>query len=154
MKELQVAEKTGKNRTSTSTQPKKTKIINPVRSRAPTASACEIPILRVISRAPDKGVSTKEVLEEVRSAKWFRELNDDDRRARYPASGKKIVDSVIKFARKNLVMRGEIYPAGEGMPIGVWRITPRGVDMAAIQEVHWKPRYSTHDAVIIEEKKK
>jgi len=110
--------------------------------------------LRVLSRAPDSGVGTNEVLQEVRSAKWFSELNDKDREARYPASGKKIVDSVIKFSRKNLGMKGGIYPAGEGTPIGIWRITPRGMDMAAIREVCWKPRYSTHDAVIIEEKKK
>ncbi len=95
---------------------------------------------------------TRSVIQEVRNGKWFK-LSYDDLRGRYPGSKKKIVDSVVKFARKNLVMKGEVFPVGEGNPIGIWKITAKGADMAQIRSAFWKPRYSTHDALVIEEEK-
>jgi len=60
---------------------------------------------------------------------------------------------VIKFARKNLVIKGQIYPAGEGRPVGVWRATKMGLARASMERNDWVPRYSHHDAIIIEEEK-
>jgi len=97
--------------------------ISRVRTKAPAASNPELPILLTLSKCPTEGVRARDVLQEVRSAKWFGMLNNDDRRARYPESRKKIVDTVIKFAKKNLVIKGEMYPVGEGTPVGIWRIT-------------------------------
>jgi len=100
-----------------------------------------------------EGMPTRIVLQEVRSEKWFK-LTDDDLKARYPKSRRKIVDSVIKYARKNLVLKGQILPVGENVPIGTWRATRIGLARYAVEWKEWKPRYSTHDAIIIEEEKK
>ena len=147
--------KTRKKSSSNDNPSKRPKLIVRVKSKAPAACSPEIPILHVLSRAPDAGVSTKLVLQEVSSAKWFDKLSADDRNARYSGSKRKIVDSVIKFARKNLVIKGEIFPAGDGgKPIGVWRITQNGMDKAEYLGGRWTPKYSDHDDVIIEERKK
>jgi len=141
--------------TKSNTTRAKTKVIVRISAKAPAASSPEIPILCVLSKAPESGLTTKFVLQEVKSKKWFSRLDDDDCSARYPGSKKKIVDSVIKFARKNLVIKGDIYPAGEGgKPIGVWRITPKGADKAELLRALWTPRYAVHDALIIEEERK
>jgi len=94
---------------------------------------------------------TRTVLQEVKSAKWFK-LSDDDLKARYPKSRRKIVDSVIKYGRKNLVLKGQILPVGEGVAIGTWKATRIGLTRYSLEGQEWKPRYSTHDAIIIEEK--
>src|SRR5579862_4462535 len=73
------------------------KIITRVNAKAPTSSSCELPILYELLKDPQLGIATKIVLQEVRSAKWFGKLTDDDKNACYPGSKKKIVDSVIKF---------------------------------------------------------
>jgi hypothetical protein len=129
------------------------KVITRIRATAPTSSACEIPILSILFRAQEAGMPTRTVLQEVRSAKWFK-LTDDDLKARYPKSRRKIVDSVIKYSRKNLVLKGQILPVGENVPIGTWKATRIGLARYAMEWKEWKPRYSTHDAVIIEEEKK
>jgi len=128
-----------------------TKVITRIKARAPTSSACEIPILSVLFRAQEAGMPTRTVLQEVRSAKWFK-LTDDDLKARYPKSRRKIVDSVIKYGRKNLVLKGQILPV-ESVAIGTWKATRIGLARYAMEWKEWKPRYSTHDAIIIEEKK-
>jgi hypothetical protein len=69
---------------------------------------------------------TKTVLQEVRSAKWFGKLSEDDLEARYPQSKKKIVDSVVKFAKKNLALKGQVFPLGKDVPYGTWKITRKG----------------------------
>ena len=94
---------------------------------------------------------TKIVLQEVRGAKWF-QLSEDDLDARYPLSRKEITNSVIKFGRKNLTIKGEIFPAGEGAPIGVWRITIKGIERALKERELWRPRYTNREAVLIEER--
>jgi hypothetical protein len=135
-------------------RPKKpAKIIVRVKSRAPACSSCEIPILHVISKDTINGVRTRDVIQEVRGEKWFGGLNDDDRQARYPSSKKKIVDSVIKYARKNLTLKGDIFPVGRGSSLGAWKITQKGLERVVMHARDWSPRYSTHDAVIIEEEK-
>jgi len=130
---------------------RRAKVIIRVNARAPACSACELPILSVLSRAPETGTKTRAVLKEV-STMWFSLLNDDDRNARYPSSKRKIVESVVKYARKNLVIKGEIFPAGEDKPAGIWRATRRGLERALKERGGWSPRYSNHDAVIIDER--
>jgi len=97
-------------------------------------------------------MSTKDVIKEV-STKWFDSLTEDDRRARYPASGKKIIQSIIKFSRKNLVLKRQIFPVGGGRPLGVWMLTPLGVERAMKGKGEWMPKFTNHDAIIIEEEK-
>ncbi len=157
LKELQPIEKTksDENQTMKGSRAKRAKTTTRVRSKAQTASTCEIPILSVLSNAPVNGVSTRQVLQEVRSSKWFSELDDDDRRARYPKSKKTIVDSIIKFAKKNLVLKGEIYAVSEDKPLGIWRITQKGLIRSAMEGNNWSPRYTIHeDAILIEEEGK
>ncbi|HXQ92796.1 MAG TPA: hypothetical protein VN739_07295 [Nitrososphaerales archaeon] len=107
----------------------------------------------VLSKAPDMGVQTWVVLQEVRDAKWFGKLDNDDRAALYSRSKRKITDSVIKWSKKNLVAKGEIFPAGEGCEVGVWKATPIGLNRVKEEIGSWSPSYSYHDAIIIEEEK-
>jgi len=154
MKELQLDEPIKGDENQRSPKNKKTrpvKVITRITARSPTSSVCEIPILSLLFRAQEAGMSTRTVLQEVRSAKWFK-LSDDDLKARYPKSRRKIVDSVIKYGRKNLVLKGQILPVGEGVPTGTWKATPRGLTRYTMEGQGWKPRYSTHDAIIIEKK--
>jgi hypothetical protein len=130
------------------------KIIIAVRATSPSATSPEIPILRILDKNPKNGVRTRSVLREVSSGVWYPKLNDDDRRARYPASKKKIVESIIKFAKKNLVLKGEVHPVNKDQPLGIWRITQTGQARSAMEWHDWSPRYATHeDAILIEEEK-
>jgi len=128
------------------------KVITRIRARAPACSACEIPILSTLSKAAETGMLTKVVIKEV-STKWFSRLSEDDRNARYPESRKKITQTIIKFARKNLVMKGEIFPVG-GVPLGIWRATQKGLERGLREKDGWRARYSLHDSVIVEEEKR
>ena len=47
----------------------------------------------------------------------------------YPESKKKIVETIIKFSRKNLVGKGEIHPVSEEN-FGTWRATSKGIERA------------------------
>jgi hypothetical protein len=132
-------------------QTKPIRVIMQVRAKAPACSACEIPILTTLSALPNSGLPTKEALNEV--TKWFDRLDQDDRRALYPGSRKKITQTIIKYSRKNLVLKGQILPAGEGNPVGIWRITQKGLERVANGREKWIPNYSSHDAIIIEEEK-
>jgi hypothetical protein len=98
-------------------------------------------------------MQTKTVLQEVKSTRWFDKLDEDDRNARYPASKRKITDTIVKWSKKNLVAKGEIFPAGDGCPIGVWKITQRGLKRAKEKIGGWSSKYSYRDAIIIEEEK-
>jgi len=53
---------------------------------------------------------------------------------------KKIVDSVIKFAKKNLVMKGQVFPPGKDPPFGTWKITRKGCERAAMYRNSWSPK--------------
>ena len=97
---------------------KRIKIITRVNSRAPVCSACELPILSLLSKTPETGLQARIVLQVV-SQEWFNDLNENDQKARYQLSKKKIVQTVIKFARKNLVIKGEVFPSGEGVCLSV-----------------------------------
>ena len=98
---------------------------------------------------------TKDAIREVRSAKWFGNLSEDDLKARYPVIRKRlIVDSVIKFARKNLVIKSEVLGVGDGIPLGTWKITEKGLARARDEIGGWTARYRHHEAVIIEYEEK
>jgi len=146
---------TNNTRDSKRINPKKrTRVVTRVRSKAPASTSPEIPILYTLLGTPETWALARDVLKEVGSAKWFSELDDDDRKARYPKSKKKIVDSVIKFAKKNLVLKGQVFPPGKDAPLGTWKITRKGSERAAMYGSSWSPKYSVHDdAIIIENEK-
>jgi hypothetical protein len=131
---------------------KKRKQIVSIRATSPAPAACEIPILLVLSRNPEKGVRAKIVVQEVASSSWFPKLTEDDRQARYVRSHKKITSTVIRFSRENLVLRGEIFAPESECREGFWRATPKGLERARMHGGEWIARYNVHDdAVIIED---
>lgn len=91
-----------------------------------------------------------DVLREV--VKWFPELTEEDKNARYPESKKKIVPSVVKWSKKNLILRGEIFPPRVANEPGVWELTQKGLARAKNEAAGWNARYTLHtDAVIVDE---
>jgi hypothetical protein len=151
MKELQDRKTTIDNDNTNSRQTRRVKQtyqIIPVRAKAPSSSAPELPILSILAEGHRDGMQTKKVIQEV-IAKWFMDLDEQDLKARYPASKRKITESVVKFARKNLVMKGELSPAGVGNPLGIWKLTPLGIEKALEGNGAWRPRYSHHDAILL-----
>ncbi len=79
--------------------------------RGPARRNPEIPILCVLAKSPKLGLECRFVREELKR-KFYPTLTLEDLQARYQKSGKKIVDSIIKFAKKHLVIRGEVYALG------------------------------------------
>jgi len=124
---------------NTSKKLRKKKNFVPAKTRAPARSSPEIPILCILAKSPSLGQYTRVVLKEVEN-KWFRELTDTDLNAVYPESKKKIVETIIKFSRKNLVVRGEIHPVSEEN-FGTWRATAKGIERALNEEGNWVPKY-------------
>ncbi|MDA4130037.1 MAG: hypothetical protein OK457_04650 [Thaumarchaeota archaeon] len=123
----------------------------PAKTKAPARSSPEMAILSILSRSPASGIPTAAVLREVKE-KWFPELDTDDLGAVYPESRKKVVDTVVKFARKHLVERGEIYAPGTETPIGTWKATMSGLERALKERSGWFPRYvEVHSLVEDEE---
>jgi hypothetical protein len=131
---------------TTSKKIRKKKSFVPAKTRAPARSSPEIPILCTLAKAPTLGQPTKVVLKEVEN-RWFRELTDIDLKAVYPESKKKIVETIIKFSRKNLVVKGEIYPISEEN-FGTWRATARGIERALKEGGSWIPKYVEIDSMI------
>ena len=76
--------------------------------------------------------------------KFYPALSFEDLEARYQKSGKKIVDSVIKFAKKHLVLRSEVYAVDRGCKRGIWRITPIGLERMLKEESDWIPKFSEY----------
>jgi hypothetical protein len=130
-------------------QPKPAKVIISINSKAPTSTSPEIPILSVLSKVPETGIQASAVIKEV-SMKWFEGLDENDRKSKYPSSKRRIVESIIKFSKKNLVMKDEVYPLNEGVPLGVWRITKKGMERLAREKDGWTPRYRIHEAIFEE----
>ncbi|MFI5420241.1 MAG: hypothetical protein ACHQ1H_04680 [Nitrososphaerales archaeon] len=121
-----------------------------IKTTAPTSASCELPILAVLSRSAEKGMRALIVVREVASSVWFPELTEDDREACYNRSRKKIVSSVIRWARQNLVMKGELYLPGDGeCKAGVWKATAKGLARAKDHGGDWAARYKAHDGIII-----
>jgi hypothetical protein len=127
------------------------KIFASTKTRAPARSSSEVPILCVLAKSPTLGQRTKVVLKEVES-KWFKELTVADLKAVYPESRKKIVETIIKFSRKNLVAKGQIHPLSEEN-FGTWRATPKGIERALKEGGNWVPKYvDVHSLIEGEEK--
>jgi len=124
-------------------------VIRRITSKSPTASSAEIPILRILSVAPQNRMRAKAVIKEVgESARWFDKLTEDDLAARHVHSKRKIVEIAIRYARKNLVLDGMIFPPDTSA--GVWEITAKGLGRIQNNE-NWRAKYSVHDGIIIEE---
>jgi hypothetical protein len=114
-----------------------------IRIHGPSRRNPEIPILCVLSRSPKLGLECRFVREELKR-KYYPALRPEDLEARYKESGKKIVDSVVKFAKKHLVLRGEVYEVGRTCKRGIWRITPIGLERMLKEESTWVPKLSEY----------
>jgi len=128
---------------------KRRRVIRRITSVSPTASSAEIPVLRVLSDAPQNRLRAKAVIRVVgKGGKWFDKLSEDDLVARYLSSKRKIVEIAIRYARKNLVLDGMLFPPRTSP--GIWEITPKGLERIRNTE-NWRPKYSVHEGIIIEE---
>ncbi|MFI5421097.1 MAG: hypothetical protein ACHQ1H_09035 [Nitrososphaerales archaeon] len=143
---IQESSATLKARVNHGKRKRKPKAYESVTIKIPSRRAPEVPILVTLAKSPD-GKRTAEVLRQVKKH-WFKELSDLDLRANYPKSKKRIVDSVIKFGRKHLIGKGELYPPSEENPIGRWRATPAGVKRAQSEEGGWSPSYVESEGLI------
>jgi hypothetical protein len=122
-----------------------------VKVHGPSRRNPEVPILCVLSKSPRLGLRCKFVLDQVKQ-KYYPKLSYEDIQARYENSGKKVSDSIIKFARKHLVLKGMIYAIGLECEKGTWKITPLGLERMLKEENAWVPNYSEYWAnVPIEE---
>jgi len=125
------------------------RVIRRITSKSPTGSSAEYPVLRVLSDAPKNRMCAKAVIKEVgERGRWFDKLTEDDLAARHVHSKRKIIEIVIRYARKNLVLDGMIFPPGTSA--GVWEITPKGLERIRNNE-NWRAKYSVHEGIIIEE---
>ena len=122
---------------------KRTQALTLVKVQGPARRNPEIPILCVLSKSPKLGVECRFVREELKR-KYYPALSFEALEARYQKSGKKIVDSVIKFAKKHLVLRGEAYEVGRTCKRGTWRITPIGLERMLKEENAWVPKFSEY----------
>jgi hypothetical protein len=122
------------------------KVIRRITSKSPTSSCAEIPILHVLSHAPENGLPARAVIKEVaESGKWFSKLDEDDLAARYENSRRRIVEIVLRYSRKNLVAKGQIYPPG--IRPGIWQITQKGLERISRND-NWRAKYSVHAAIM------
>jgi len=116
----------------------------PVTIRGLSWNNAEVPILSVLERFPETGAETGVVLTEVKKRYDF---SKTDLAAIYASSGKRIIDSIIKFSRKNLIEKAEVYPIGKGCIEGIWKATPRGLQRAATVVGDWTPVYSKYQGL-------
>jgi len=126
----------------------RSKAIVEVRVKTPARNASEMPILLTLAQAPAYSMRTKVVLEQVK--KYF-ELDKEDLEARYPKSQQFVVNTIIKFSRKQLVSKKQLYPIGEECQLGTWKLTPLGLRRARDAAVNWQPRYAYRNAILLEE---
>ena len=112
----------------------------PAKTRAPASNSTEISVLSILSEQPTYGMPTHTVLYKVETES-FRELTELDTKAVYPESKKKIVDSIVKFAKKHLIIKGHVFPPSEDHPVGVWWATPLGMERARKENSAWAPKY-------------
>jgi hypothetical protein len=57
------------------------------------------------------------------------------------------VETIIKFSRKNLVVRGEVHPVSEEN-FGTWRVTSKGIERALKEGGSWVPKYVEVNSMI------
>jgi hypothetical protein len=119
-------------------------------AKSPARSNPELPILSILARSPQTGVKVGDVLKEIRSARWYPELTENDLTARYKGSKKNVVNTVLKYGRKHLVERRELLPPGVENPAGTWKITEKGLERLQREGGGWKPKYAVYLDRIIE----
>ncbi|HXQ93388.1 MAG TPA: hypothetical protein VN739_10320 [Nitrososphaerales archaeon] len=124
---------------------KKPKIFHLV-VKIPSRGAPELPILATLAKSPSV-LKTKYVLHQVKT-NWFKELSETDLSGVYQESKKGIVDTVVKYSRKHLIEKGDLFAPSEENPIGTWRATPKGVKRAQSEKEGWKPTYVQVSAMI------
>ena len=137
-----------KKKSSTKFRSKAEKRLVEIRVKTPARNASEVPILATLAQVPGYSLKTKDVLKRVR--KYF-ELGEDDLNARYPKSHQLVVNSIIKFSRKELVSKKQLYPIGEECQLGTWKLTPSGLRRARDAAADWQPRYTYRNAILLEE---
>jgi len=126
------------------------KIVRTVTVKAPARNNAELPILAILARAPEKEVKTKLVLKELRTAKWFADLKEDDLAAVYEKSQKNLFDSIVKYSKKQLVLKGQVYPIGENCEFGKWKIAELGLERVRCEGAYWNPSYTRRTAIMLE----
>ena len=107
--------------------------------RGPAWRNSEIPILEVLLESPDGACRTKDALRKVKKRYNFSER---DLAGRYAISQQRVIDTIIKFGRKNLVEKREVYPSGGNCLVGVWKITPKGAERVLRERASWTPKYT------------
>jgi hypothetical protein len=120
-------------------------------AKYPSQKCAEVAILTILGRSSNTtGVRTSAVLKELKE-NFFKELSPVDLGARYPRSRKGVVDTSLKFGRKNLVQRGEVFPVGNsGSPVGIWRICEKGKRRLEKEMGAWAPKYVHHSNLLVE----
>ncbi len=92
---------------------------------------------------------TSDVLRELRGSTWYGEaLKSQDFRGVYPHSRKSIFDTTIKFARKDLILKRQLFPIGGECQQGWWKLAPLGRDRAIRDGQSWTPKFTTRAALI------
>jgi hypothetical protein len=126
---------------------KRVRALSLVKVLGPSRLNPEVPILQVLSKSPKLGLRCKFVLDQVKQ-KYYPKLSYEDMQARYQNSGKRVSDTIIKFARKHLVLKGMIYAIGSECEKGTWKITPLGLERMLKEENAWIPKYSEYFACV------
>jgi hypothetical protein len=119
-------------------------------ARLPSRSAAEIPILLLLSSSSGGEMTTKSVLHELRNGKWFSELRTEDKEVVYEKSRKNALDTILKFSKKSLVIKKQVFPFGEVREVGIWKITESGIERARREGDSWRATYSDHHAIEID----
>jgi len=64
------------------------------------------------------------------------------------SGSKKVTDSILKFSKKHLVLKGQIYSIGPCCEKGTWKITPLGVERMLKEGSAWTPQSSEYLAYV------
>ena len=136
---------------------KKQRLWRHITSSAPTSTSCEIPILvTLLEGRSGFRLSAKKVIEELTITsrqRWFPELNEEDLQARHSSSKRKIVEIAIRFARKNLELKEELYPLSDKHPAGLWEVSMKGKMSLSVWanrgHDQWRANYSIHEDALV-----
>jgi len=136
---------------------KKQRLWRHIASRAPTSTSCEIPILAtLLEKGSGFRLPARKVIEELTTTsrqRWFPELSEEDLQAGHSSSKRKIVEIAIRFARKNLELKEELYRPSDKHPAGVWGLAMKGKmrlgAWANRGQDQWKANYSIHEDALM-----
>jgi len=132
------------------TRKKRKSIERRVVAMLPARSSAEIPILLLLASSPSGEMTTKSVLHELRKGKWFGKLRAEDKEVVYEKSRKNALDTILKFSKKSLVIKKQVFPVGSASEVGVWKITESGIDRVRKEGASWRATYSEHHAIEID----